>query len=247
MVLIHDPPLAASNVDGMTSAELLGTIEDVVLRYKAADAFTEFSKNRLTLRGAQLYCQQHGLFTRHSRRMWAYVVGNCPEVEVRRFIVRENLFEEEGNEEISHYVKMRKMGEALGLTAGDMNDAVPLDSTRAALLIWETLTKDRHWLVGAAAKAALEMKGNPAAEGQRWMDKLGLTREQCDFWMMHQDADAVHGPVAMTLVLKYLSRSPTVSNSEVLDGVIDSFIAFRIFRDGIAEAAETPAASEVAS
>ena len=33
-----------------------------------------------TTEAGQLYVQQWGVFTRHSRRCWAWVVGNCPVV-----------------------------------------------------------------------------------------------------------------------------------------------------------------------
>lgn len=212
-------------------------IERICADYRSHDGWVAYSRAGLTRAGARLYCQQHGVFTRHSRRVWAYVVGQCPEVEVRRFIVRENLYDEEGSDEVSHYQLMVRMGQALGLTAQEMDEAQPLPSLRAAMLIWETLTKDRHWLIGAAAKGAVEMKGAAGEEGPRWMERLGLSRSDCDFWMLHHEVDRVHGPGAIQLVLKYLPQYPEISERALLEAVEDSQFALSLFRDGVGAAA----------
>ncbi len=60
--------------------------------------------------------EQWSSFTRHSRQCWAHVVGNCPITEVRKFIVTENLYEEEAQEGHSHFEILARMGMALGLT-----------------------------------------------------------------------------------------------------------------------------------
>ena len=64
--------------------------------------WVEHSKSQLTAESARVLVQQWGFFTRHSRRCWAYVVGNCPHVEVRKFVVTENFYEEEAQEGHSH-------------------------------------------------------------------------------------------------------------------------------------------------
>src|SRR5579863_5101626 len=132
------------------AGDLITEIGSIVAHYRSQDKWLEYNRGALTKKGAGVFAKQHGIFTRHSRRAWAYVVGNCPEVEVRRFIVRENLYEEEGIEEKSHYLTLVRMGEAVGSAAQEIHNAAPLPGTRAALLIWETLTKDRPWLLGCA-------------------------------------------------------------------------------------------------
>jgi pyrroloquinoline quinone (PQQ) biosynthesis protein C len=221
----------------LATQPLMAKIDELVSSYRKRDPWNAYSTTRLSRAGAALYCQQHGLFTRHSRRAWAYVVAQCSEVEVRRFVVRENLYEEEGTDEGSHYLKLVRMANALGLSADEMHDAKPLPSTRAALLMWETLTKDRPWLIGASAKGALEMRTPSGAEGERWMQKLGLSKSDCDFWLLHQEADQIHGPGAIELVLKYLPRYPHITDDDILVAVEDAMMASRTFRGGVAEAA----------
>lgn len=207
----------------------------------------DYSGNRLTQKGAATYVQQHGIFTRHSRQAWAWVVGNSPEVDVRRFIVRENLYEEEGSDETSHYLKLVKLGVRLGLTNDQVHNATALPSTRAALLIWETLTKNRHWIIGCAAKASLEQVNQVQCgdmsnvEGHRWMDKLGLTRDEVEFWLMHDELDKEHGSGAFDAVHRHLDNADGISDREVIQAVEDSMMAWKVFLDGIAEAAERAA------
>lgn len=220
------------------TAPLFDRIATLIADYRAKDGWTKYSGSRLSRAGAALYAQQHGIFTRHSRRVWAYVVANCPEVEVRRFIVKENLYEEEGLEEISHYLKLVRLGQKLGLSAQAMDDAKALPSTRAALLIWETLTKDRHWLIGAAAKGALEFRNTSGLEGERWMKALDLSRDDVQFWMMHHEIDAVHGSGAYDLVMKYLPLHPEIDEDAILTATEDSMSAWMLFRNGVAAAAE---------
>ncbi len=223
-------------------SDLVSDVYAILNRAMAGNRWSEYSVNRLTPQGAGLYVQQHGVFTRHSRRCWAYVVGQCPEVEVRRFIVRENLYEEEGIEETSHFTNLQRMGMAVGLTAQEVEDAVALPSTRAALLMWETLTKDRHWLIGCAAKATLEQMNMPEAgqcssvQGQAWMRQLGLSKQDVDFWLLHDEVDRTHGPGVFSLIERYMPSYAEISRAQVLTAVEDSAFAWALFWNGIADA-----------
>src|SRR3954465_3484284 len=115
-----------------------------------------YSKDHLAVSGARMLIQQWGVFTRHSRRCWAHVVGNCPQLEIRKFVVKENLYEEEALEGHSHFELLVRMGIAVGLSRDQIEQAKPLPTTVVALHAWETLTKNRTWHEGLAAKAVLE-------------------------------------------------------------------------------------------
>jgi pyrroloquinoline quinone (PQQ) biosynthesis protein C len=227
--------ITSRNTGAAVRDRMLPRIDAIAKKYRAEDPWTAYSGTALTKQGAAIYCQQHGVFTRHSRRAWAYVVGNCPEVEVRRFIVKENLYEEEGIPEESHFLKLVKMANAVGVSNAEMDGAAALPSTQAALLIWETLTKDRHWLVGAAAKGGLEYKTTSGLEGERWMHRLGLSRGEADFWLLHHEADAVHGMGSLDLVLKYLPAQNVATDDDIAEAVELSLFAYNMFRRGIVE------------
>lgn len=202
--------------------------------------WTRLSRDRLTREAARLFVQQFGLFTRHSRRCWAYVVANCPIIEVRKFIVRENLYEEEAVGE-SHYDLMVQMGKALGLRGEAIDHAAPLPTTTVALLAWEALTKDRPWIEGLAAKAVLERSNAPecgnlsALEAERWMRQLQLRDQDVKFWSLHATVDLIHGSGAYDLLEKHVTGAD--QGEALVRAARESLDAWKIFLDGIADAA----------
>ncbi len=193
---------------------------------------------QLTPEAAKNFVKQFGLFTRHSRQCWANVVGNTPVLEVRRFVVEENLWEEEANAETAHYTLMVRMGKALGLSEDDVDNAVPLPTTQVAFLAWETLTKNRRWLEGLAAKMTLERLnqkdlGNlSAVEAGRWTRQLNLSEADVEFWTLHAEVDQIHGDGTLDLILQHATSSEQLE--ECLAAAEASLAAFKIFLDGIA-------------
>lgn len=81
---------------------LFDSLDKIVADCQLNLKWVTYSKDRLTVDGARVLVQQWGIFTRRSRRCWAYVVGNCPHVEIRKFVVTENLYEEEALEGHPH-------------------------------------------------------------------------------------------------------------------------------------------------
>ncbi|HMG41670.1 MAG TPA: iron-containing redox enzyme family protein [Acidimicrobiales bacterium] len=158
------------------------------------------------------FVKQFGLFPRHSRQCWANVVGNCPILEVRRFVVTENLWEEEANEETSHYQLLVDMGVALGMTEDEITNAEPIPSTQTAFLAWETLTRTQPWIEGLAAKGSLEAL-NQAETGnlsglsaKRWMANLGLSSDDVAFWGVHSELDQDHAHDTLEIIGKYATE-----------------------------------------
>lgn len=190
-----------------------------------------------TLAFAQRYVLQWGQFTRHSRQCWANVVGNCPIVAVRRAVVRENLYEEEAlpEEAHSHYEILVRLGLALGLDRAAIDHATPLPTTVTAMLAWETLTKNRRWEEGLAAKAALERHGFPDLRRRRlalWKQHLGLADTALEFFSMHITADEFHGDLATRILAQYLEPGDL---PRVLQAVAQSLQAYQIFYWGLGD------------
>jgi pyrroloquinoline quinone (PQQ) biosynthesis protein C len=223
------------------TSSFLENLEKIVADCQLNLKWVAYSKDRLTAKGARVLVQQWGIFTRHSRRCWAYVAGNCPQVELRKFIVTENLYEEEALEGHSHFDLIVHMGKAVGLSRAKIESAVPLPTTSTALLAWESLTKNRSWFEGAAAKAVLEMTNNQncgnfsALEAERWMRQLKLSREDVEFWLLHDSVDKRHGNGAVMLLEKYLETN--TEREAALQAARESTMAWRIYLDGIYEAA----------
>ena len=202
--------------------------------------WTAYSKDRLTVHSARALVEQWGIFTRHSRRCWAYVAGNCPQVEVRKFIVTENLYEEEAVEGHSHFELLVRMGRAVGLSREQVEFAKPLPTTVVALHAWETLTKNRSWYEGLAAKAVLERTNNPncgnfsALEAERWMRQLKLSRDDVEFWLLHNSVDQIHGEGSLRLLEKYIRTDG--EREAAIRAAEESMMAWKVYLDGICDA-----------
>lgn len=222
------------------SSSLLPSLDRVVADCQLNLKWVAYSKDRLTAQGARTLLQQWGIFTRHSRRCWAYVVGNCPHTEIRKFVVTENLYEEEALEGHSHFEILLRMGSALGLSREELELAKPLPSTVVALHAWEALTKNRSWYEGIAAKAVLERTNSPdcgnfsALEAERWMRQLKLSRDDVEFWLLHDSVDQIHGDGALRLMEKYLKTDD--ERAAAIRAAEESMMAWRVYLDGIYEA-----------
>ena len=81
-------------------------------------------------------------------------------------------------------------------------------------------------------------------EGRRWMARLGLSRDDVDFWLIHDALDKIHGAGAFDAVVKYLPQNHAITRDEVMQAVEDSMFAWKVFLDGIAEAAEGEAIAQ---
>jgi pyrroloquinoline quinone (PQQ) biosynthesis protein C len=222
------------------SSSFSNSLDKIVASCQVNLKWAVYSKDHLAVSGARTLVQQWGIFTRHSRRCWAYVVGNCPHIEVRKFIVTENLYEEEALEGHSHFELLVKMGNAVGLGREQIESAKPLPTTVVALHAWETLTKNRSWYKGLAAKAVLERTndrncGNfSALEAERWMRQLKLSAEDVEFWVLHDSVDQVHGGGSFALLEKYLRTD--AEKEAALRAAEESMMAWKVYLDGICDA-----------
>ncbi|MPZ75817.1 MAG: hypothetical protein GEU77_04780 [Deltaproteobacteria bacterium] len=211
-------------------------IDKIVADYNNSLEWVSFSKDRLTREAAQVLIEQWSNFTRHSRQCWAHVVGNCPIIEVRKFIVTENLYEEEAQEGHSHFEILVRMGMALGLTRQDIEFATPLPTTVVAMNSWEALTKNRTWYEGLAAKSVLERTNNPSCgnfshhQAYYWTDQLKLSKEDTEFWWMHDSVDQIHGDGSLKLLEKYLTRED--QREAALRAAEESMMAWTVYFDG---------------
>jgi pyrroloquinoline quinone (PQQ) biosynthesis protein C len=215
-------------------------LDQIVGNYNLKSKWYSFSRDRLSVEGARVLVQQWGIFNRHSRRCWAYVVGNCPHMELRKFIVGENLYEEEAIEGRSHFDLLLSLGKNIGLTADEIWHAKPLPTTVLALHTWETLTKNRTWYEGATAKVTLERTNKPkggnfsAVQTENWMRHLGLSLEEVEFWTLHDSVDQIHSDGTVELLEKYMTADS--EKEAALQAAEDSMIAWKFYLDGIAEA-----------
>jgi pyrroloquinoline quinone (PQQ) biosynthesis protein C len=219
-----------------TEKNFAAAIDQIVASYNSNLLWITYSKDRLTKQAARVLIEQWSSFTRHSRQCWAFVVGNCPIVEVRKFIVTENLYEEEAQEGHSHFEILARMGMALGLRREDIINARPLPTTVVALRAWEALTKNRTWYEGLAAKLVLERTNAPQCgnfshhQDEHWRRQLGLSKEETEFWWMHDAVDQVHGDGSLQLLENYLAND--AEREAALRAAEESMMAWQIYFDG---------------
>jgi len=83
----------------VNQTEFRSRLDAAIKATNEAMLWSRMPDEQLTPDAARNFVKQFGLFTRHSRQCWANVVGNTPVLEVRRFVVEENLWEEEANAE----------------------------------------------------------------------------------------------------------------------------------------------------
>ncbi len=205
-------------------------IDKIVANCNDRLQWVPYSKDRLTKEAARVLIEQWSSFTRHSRQCWAFVVGNCPIIEVRKFIVTENLYEEEAQEGHSHFEILARMGIALGLTRDQIVNAKPLPTTVVAMHAWETLTKNRTWYEGLAAKSVLERTNNPNCgnfshnQAEHWVRQLGLSKEDND------SVDQIHGDGSLKLLENYLTIE--AEKKAALRAAEESMMAWQVYFDG---------------
>ena len=101
---------------------------------------------------------------------------------------------------------------------------------------WENLTKNRTWYEGLAAKSVLERTNNPNCgnfshnQAEYWTRQLGLSKEDTEFWWMHDSVDQIHGDGSLKLLEKYLTSD--AEKQAALRAAEESMMAWQIYFDG---------------
>ena len=146
-----------------------------------------------------------------------------------------NLYEEEGDAQRSHYEKLIRLGLKSGLKRHEIDEALPIRSTRLALLAWETLVKNRTWMEGLAAKAVLEAVGFPELRKiriDRYSEALSLNEADLEFFSTHITADETHYSGAYELLERFV---PVEHYPSAITAADDSLGAMTIFCNAIGE------------
>src|SRR5258706_10596917 len=223
----------------------LGEVVRDVMRAPECDNY--FSV-KLTRARAQVMLTQHGLFSRHRRDCWAYVSGNCPELSIKRKILRHEYEEviKDDYTDHGHLELVIRQGKAVGMTAEEVLAVKPLPITRACLYAWAWMTREKSWIEGLAALTVTEWSnddrlladtggGHASRSAKRWMEDLGLTWNDMPNYKVHSQADEDHGAMFLTDLEKFATGD---NEALAMRAVRESLDLFRIFRGGVAEAME---------
>ena len=219
---------------------------DLVRDSMMTDTYRRYYELPLTDARAAIYICQLGLFVRHRRDCWAYVSGNSPVISVKQAILQHE-YEEIVEDEYSAYGHLDlvvRQAQSVGVTAGEIMDAKPLATTRAALYSWAWLTRERPWQEGLAALMATERGndnrlledlggGHSRRQANKWMKDLGLSWGQVPNAAAHSQADEKHADMFLPALAEH---TPPDQEAKVLQAAKESLQLRELMYLGITEA-----------
>lgn len=193
---------------------------------------------------AQLVVKQLGLFVRNRRDCWAAMMSNCP-LDVKRVILLHEYEElvKDRFVEGGHYYLVQQQGKTVGLTPEEMDNAVPLPTTRAAMYAWVRIAKDWPWLEGFAASSILEKvnddsihggRGHARVAGENWIKGLGITWDDIENWKVHREADEDHSEMTSEVLERYVRSA--ADYQRVIEASRASLDLYRTYWLGLSQA-----------
>ncbi|HEX9879796.1 MAG TPA: iron-containing redox enzyme family protein [Candidatus Binatia bacterium] len=208
----------------------------------------EFVNHHLSPEGARIFAPEHTFFAAHFPRWFANVIGNCPVLEVRRYIIGNIYVEEVDDPTIgdTHYGSMVKFGEGLGLSREAILSYVPSIPMRMGVHYWDNVSRTRPWLEGFAAVGALELTNHGALAaryGQKPLNSrrnwapLGLDRKWLAHWEAADAADPDQGGHAEETIRIIVENVTGENEKKVLSAVTESIEVFRYVYDTIGDRA----------
>ncbi|MDX1483029.1 MAG: iron-containing redox enzyme family protein [Alphaproteobacteria bacterium] len=186
-----------------TSEQFREAILDLLqeMRWDTPTILEDFLRNHLTREGALVYGLEHCVFAANFPRWLANITGNCPHLEVRKYLI-ENMFVEEVKDPTiptGHYESLVDFVDELGAEREFVlaYTGAPVTKMRIAYCDWVSRTKP--WLEAFAAiagnevargKAMIERVGERARTSRDTFASLGLSETALAHW---DSADAADG------------------------------------------------------
>jgi pyrroloquinoline quinone (PQQ) biosynthesis protein C len=198
----------------------------------------------LTPARGKLIALQRALFNKNRRDCWGAVQCSSP-IDVKRVVwahEEEELIRDPrcGSDHYSLHVR-RCM--ALGLTREEIENAVPLPSSRAAFYAWLYIARTKPWLQALASSSILERDANTmSARGDmkrstdKWKKELGLTDQDMEVATANENADGDHTDMMADIFDRH-ATTPELQ-ALVLQGARESLDINRTFVAGLTEAAK---------
>ncbi|MGE0681298.1 MAG: CADD family putative folate metabolism protein [Candidatus Binatia bacterium] len=198
-------------MDQTTAGVLAALDKHIQERHLLTHPFYQaWSEGTLSLHALQEYSKQ---YYRHVEAFPTYVSAvhaNCPSLPIRQHLL-ENLIEEERGAE-NHPELWLRFAEALGVQREDVLSATPLSETTSLVQTFQTLTRERSYLVGTTALLAYEAQVPEVAAtkiaGLKQFygveDPRGLA-----FFQVHLQADRFHAETARRILQERLTPENT--------------------------------------
>lgn len=231
--------------------EILQLVGKII--WEKPHALTEFYDKHLSHEGAKVFALEHCVFADHFPRWFGHMVGNCPHLDVRQYMI-ENMYVEEVSDptvDRGHYETMVDFAVALGFDREHVHNWRGEIYTRMAVAYWDWASRTKPWLEAFAAVGGLEIPKNRVIterygvtrfSDRRRFEALNLPPEALAHWGSADKADLPEGGHADETV-NILVRYATTEESQraVLASLQDSMEIHRfrfdlIGKDAIAAA-----------
>jgi len=200
---------------GEFQEELLGVVGKVM--WEQPHALTEFYLHHMSRDGARVYALEHCVFADLFPRWFGNIVGNCPHLDARQYMI-ENMYVEEVNDptiQAGHYESLVDFAVALGSERDFVYNYKGAIYTRMANAYWDWASRSMSWLEAFAAVGGIEMSKSPEVAarygmsqlvgGGRWKN-LDLPGKALTHWDAADQADLPqggHSDETANLLVKY--------------------------------------------
>lgn len=213
-----------------------------------------YFKEPLTPARARMYITQTRLTTRQRNGVLKMrVATNCPiwdvKLEIVGAVTQEIIADDKYARGQPHWKVVEDLGVAIGMDRDEIQAAGPTPTTQMCWLAWDSLMSNRHWLEGIVANTCTERAvlpgfgegdvrkyGTEGAEARRWKKLFGLSDEQLEFFIMHEEADKEHGDIGWNAVAEY------AAGFSMEDAVVDAcrlnLMVWEMYENGIGDEAD---------
>lgn len=187
------------------------------MRYGVPTLYEQYSRDHMTREGARVYALEHCVFAANFPRWLSNIAGNCPHLDVRRYLI-ENMYVEEVHDPtitVGHYESMVDFTVALGVDRSFIYNYSGAPITRMRIVYCEWVSRTLPWLEAFAAIA-----GNEVARGKEMIKRVGdrartsrgqwkalaLPEDALSHWDAADAADSEeggHGDAPLEILKKY--------------------------------------------
>jgi pyrroloquinoline quinone (PQQ) biosynthesis protein C len=189
--------------------------------WQRASPLFEFLWHDLTVEGARIFAAEHCVFADRFPRWFGNIIGNCPSIDARRYMIR-NLYQEEVHDPMinrGHYDSLVDFAVSLGLDRDDVMSYSGAPHTTMAIAYWDYVSRAKPWLEAFTATGVLELLTNeelasrynaiPLNHPRTWAPlRAQVTEGALDMshWVAAEVADCQdggHGDQALAVLMKH--------------------------------------------
>ncbi len=208
-----------------TPEEFQDAILDILQqgRWATPTIWEDYYRNHLTRDGARVFGLEHSVFAANFPRWLANIAGNCPHLEVRKYLI-ENMYVEEVKDPTipsGHYESLVDFCVELGVDRDFVYayEGAPLPRMRITYCEW--VSRHKPWLAAFAAIAGNEVArgkemikrvGERARTSRRMWSSLNLPEKALAHWDAAEEADTQsggHGDAPLDFLKKYADTRET--------------------------------------